>query len=327
MPNKNQLVKMDQTGYDVSNMIFVDPKNITTKSGFSYETIAIKTRNPDGSEGDLVIRTVPNLFSKGLEKGKDFTDSNKFKWQVPISFQDRDSVTGCTNPTPEQAAWMDNFNAMIDRCLDWIMENLDKLGLGDDYQRPLSRKFSPMFYAKVKDPVTGKPTTKVAPGAGPWLYTKTMYKELADGTFNFQTQFFDKQNNELDPMDIVGVHCTTTAALKFESIYKSGDKMHLQIKLFEMVLEEHGNRRERLLGVEEDSVRLDTKAKLSISNETASNDFDNESVENGSVGEPEDPDADDPVVRPESPPKIKSVKMKEAVKIKAPKKKLIVAKA
>lgn len=321
---QTKLVKMDTEGYDTSNMTFSDPKNVTTKSGFSFDTVQIGTKNDDGSEGDLIFRSVADLFCKGLEKATDFNDSEKFKWQMPISFQDRNQSTGFTDPTPEQAAWMECWDAIMTKAIDWIMDNLDKLGLEDDYPRPRLQSFTPMYYAKEKDPKTGKATKRIAEGAGPWLYTKVPWNPVTD---EFQSQFFDKNNYELHPDSIKERHFKAQVALKFESLTIMASGIHPQVKLFEAVLEEMGSSRTRILGTEDDCVRLSSDPKVKVSSNTTSTaplgddddlvapvEDDDDDDDEGSVGGAENLDSDEePEPEPE-PAKKKVVKRRPKLK-------------
>lgn len=308
--HKNKLVKMDLAPYDTSKMTFGEPKNVTTKSGFSFDTVAIGTVNPDGSEGDLIIRSVPDLFCKGLEKAKDYNDAEKFKWQLPLSFQDRNPSTGLTDPTPEQAAWMANFDAIMQQCIDWVMANLMRLGLDEEFQAPRLKDFTPMYYAKVKDPKTGKPTKRIAEGAGPWLYTKVMWNPE---TNEFGSQFFDKSDQELTPDSIVDRHFKATVALKIESLFINGNRIHPQVKLFESVMEEIGSARVRILGEEDNCVRLNSQPRVKVMNSTDSasplDEDEDDDDDDGSVGEPVEEEEPEPVV--EVPKKKKVLRKKK----------------
>jgi len=319
---KTVCVKMDEEKYDTKRMIFNGPKTMTAKSGFSYDTVQIKTRNEDGSHGSLIVRTVDGLYSHGLVKGKDFTDPDKFKWQVPISLQNRDPVSGMTAPTEQQARWVENFNEIMEECIEWIMNNLDALGLDSDFQRPLLKNFSPLYYAKEKDAKTGKATKRIAEGAGPWLYTKTMYRDNYDGTFTFNTEFFDKNDRELDPItQVEDVKCNCQAALIVESLYVHGEKIYPQVKLYEMVVDPLSKRRVRILGEEKNCVRLtanptvtvaDTsKPPLSFSNDNWGDEEEDEDDESAPAPAPAPAPAQDPAeTKPK--PKIKKVIKKVA---------------
>ncbi len=317
--NKNELVEMDTKGYQTSKMTFSEPKNVTTKSGFSFQSVKIQTIKSDGTEGDLIIRSVANLFCKGLEKATDFTDDTKFKWQMPISFQDRNTGTGFTDPTPEQAAWMKCWDEMMTTAIDWIMANLKELGLEDDYPRPRLQSFTPMYYAKEKDPKTGKPTKRIAEGAGPWLFTKVPWNPATD---EFRTQFFNKDHVELHPDDVKDTHFKCQVALHFESLTVMPTGIYPQVKLFEAVLEEMGSSRVRILGSEEECTRLTSNPKVKVSSNTTSSaplggddsDYDDDD-DDGSVGQGAG-DGSEPEPEPEPEPKPEPVKKKIVRRVK-----------
>lgn len=337
--DKTVCVKMDERDYDVNDMVFIGPKNVKAKSGFEYDSVIIKTKNRnketgelDGTQGSLIIRSVADLYCKGLEKGKDFSDPDKFKWQIPISLQDRDPASGHTKPTEQQARWMANFDGIFEHCIDWIMDHLKELGLDDDFPRPLLKNFSPVFYAKEKDPKTGKATKRIAEGAGPWLYTKTMYRETPDGDFDFSTMFFNKNDVELPYTDAVDTKCQAQAAFILESLYCSGEKIYPQLKMYELVFTPLGGRRERVLGEESESTRLSSDPRVRVRNSTTGAPLgedegamgeEGDVDETGSIG---DGDQDEGVEEeePTPPPKVKA-KPKTTVKVVKRKPKTAVA--
>jgi hypothetical protein len=241
MPKNNQLTEI--VGYDLSRMRFSKPKPMTQP--IPHETIEITTINEDGTDGDMLIRTPEDLFSFGLSPNCDkATGEFKGSYAFPISFYDQNS-SKVAEPTDAQEAWVTAFDAMMRQCVKHIMGHLEEIGLAEDTPESQFRKFNPMFYTKVKDPVTGKSTQRVAEGAGPVLYSKVLYSQEKK---TFGTIFCDKDNNELDPLDLIGKFFKTTSVLKLSSIFINGDRICPQIKLYETVVEEQTNEKKRFLG-------------------------------------------------------------------------------
>jgi hypothetical protein len=241
MPKNNQLTNI--VGYDLSRMRFSKPKTMTQP--IPHETIEISTINEDGTDGDMLIQTPSNLFSFGLSPNCDrSTGEFKGSYAFPISFYDQ-NASKTAEPTDEQEAWVNAFDGMMKQCVKHIMGNLEEIGLAEDTPESQFRKFNPMFYTKVKDPVTGKSTQRVAEGAGPVLYSKVVYSQEKK---TFGTIFCDKDNNELDPLDLIGKFFKTTSILKISSIFINGDRICPQVKLYETVVEEQTNEKKRFLG-------------------------------------------------------------------------------
>jgi hypothetical protein len=241
MPKNNQLTEI--VGYELSRMRFSKPKTMTQP--IPHETIEISTINEDGTEGDMLIQTPGDLFSFGLSPNCDkATGEFKGSYAFPISFYEQNS-SKIAEPTEEQEAWVTSFDAMMKQCVKHIMENLESIGLAEDTLESQFRKFNPMFYTKVKDPVTGKSTQRVAEGAGPVLYSKVVYSHEKK---TFGTIFCDKDNNELDPLDLIGKFYKTKSVLKLSSIFINGDRICPQVKLYETVVEEQTNEKKRFLG-------------------------------------------------------------------------------
>jgi hypothetical protein len=241
MPKNNQLTQI--VGYDLTRMRFSKPKTMTQP--IPHDTIEITTINEDGTDGDMLIQTPGDLFSFGLSPNCDkATGEFKGSYAFPISFYEQNS-SKMAEPTEEQAAWVAAFDALMKQCVKHIMSNLQSIGLAEDTPESQFRKFNPMFYTKVKDPVTGKSTQRVAEGAGPVLYSKVVYSQEKK---TFGTIFCDKDNNELDPLELIGKFYKTKCVLKLASIFINGDRICPQVKLYETVVEEQTNEKKRFLG-------------------------------------------------------------------------------
>jgi len=219
-------------------MIFSEPASGSIPGGgpsISFQRINISTQNPDGSLGELVIPT-GRLFSFGVSENTSPDTGKVNGWTLPLCLWNRDGAS------KEEKAWSDTFDSIVDRCIDHILENKEELDKYDLEKSDL-KKFNPLYWKKEKKIVNGKAQLVVADGTGPTLYTKLIYSKKNE---KFVTKFFDTEDNPIDPLELIGKYCYTTAAVKIESIFV-GNKISLQVKLYEAVVEPVQSGMKRLL--------------------------------------------------------------------------------
>lgn len=222
--------------YDTSSMVFSDPQQGSVPGGgpsISFSRINISTKNPDGSIGELVIPT-GRLFSFGVSENTSPDTGKVNGWTLPLCLWNRDGAS------QDEKAWTDTFNKIVERCIDHIIDNKEELDKYD-LERSDLKKFNPLYWKKEKKMVNGKQQLVVAEGTGPTLYSKLIYSKKNE---NFVTKFYDVNDNPIDPLDMIGKYCYSTAAVKIESIF-IGNKISLQVKLYEAVIEpvqQGGNR-------------------------------------------------------------------------------------
>jgi len=222
--------------YDTSSMVFSDPQQGSVPGGgpsISFSRINISTKNPDGSIGELVIPTC-RLFSFGVSENTSPDTGKVNGWTLPLCLWNRDGAS------QDEKAWTDTFNKIVEKCIDHIIDNKEELDKYD-LERSDLKKFNPLYWKKEKKMVNGKQQLVVAEGTGPTLYSKLIYSKKNE---NFVTKFYDVNDNPIDPLDMIGKYCYSTAAVKIESIF-IGNKISLQVKLYEAVIEpvqQGGNR-------------------------------------------------------------------------------------
>jgi hypothetical protein len=201
-------------GYDVKNIRFRKPVdgsilNDTVK----FKRIAIGTRNPDGSLGELVIPTI-QVYSFGLSENVNPQTSKTDGYSLSLCLYSKD------NPTEEQKKWVETFNAIVEYIKQYLLDHKDDIEKYELEPADL-KKLNPLYYKKEKG--------KIVDGTGPTLYAKVMQNKK---TNSITTPFCDENGNDLDPLSILGKRCYATAAIKFEGIF-IGSKISLQVKVYE----------------------------------------------------------------------------------------------
>jgi hypothetical protein len=96
------------------------------------------------------------------------------------------------------------------------------------------RKFCPLWYKKEDG--------EIVQGRGPMLYPKLM----CDKNLKVYTSIYDKNENPVDPAELIGQKCLVRAGIKIDSVF-IGSKNSLQVKVMELEVELQGNQRQRLL--------------------------------------------------------------------------------
>lgn len=202
------------SGYDTNNMLFSDPiPGSIPNSPITFKRITITTRNPDGSIGELIIPT-ERVFSFGVGENKSMDTGKTNGYVMPLCLHSKDA------PTKQEKEWTETFNNIVEKCKDHILDSKDSIEQYDIERNDL-KKLNPLYYKKEKG--------KVVEGTGPTLYTKLIVSKKLD---KITSIFFNSDGEDVDPLDLLGKYCYTTAAIKIESIF-IGNKISLQIKLYE----------------------------------------------------------------------------------------------
>lgn len=216
--NNTQLT--DFKNYDAKRLLFSKPEVGTipgSMSKLTFKRIRIATKNSDGTVGDLVIATPPNLMCYGLQEQTDPSTGAVNGYQFPLVLWNRNE------PTLDEKTFTDTINKICDACKDHLIAHREEIEKYDLEMNDL-KKFNPLYFKMEKG--------KVVEGKGPMLYIKTLTSKKAD-TFKIYTVFTDAETNELiEPMDLMNKRCYVQGAIKIESIFV-GNKISLQMKLFE----------------------------------------------------------------------------------------------
>lgn len=236
---KIQLTK--PIGYDSSRMIFSKPvvgSVANSDPPINYMRINISSRHDNGSVGDLILST-GELFSFGVNENKDTTTNTINGWSLPICLYTRDDIK------PEEKEWVRTFEDIIEQCKDHLIDVKDNIKQFD-LDRSDLKKFNPLSYRRDEN-------HKLMPDT-PTLYAKLIFSKKQD---KILSKFYDMDDTPLNPLDLIKKFCTVQAAVKIESIF-IGNKISLQIKLYECVVKVHESGMKRLLSIrpEADSLVL-----------------------------------------------------------------------
>lgn len=206
-------------GYNTNNLIFGEPILSTISSSdipITFRRIPISTRNPDGSIGDLILSA--KGFSFGVQENKDFSTGKPNGYQFPIALYTKGGATD------EEKEWIKSFDGIVNRCVEHLVENRKDIQKYDLEARDL-RRLNPIYWKRVDG--------EIAPDASPVFYVKLITrKDKTTGEKIIMSQFYNTEDEKIDPMDIQNKMCNANVALKVESIFV-GNKISLQVKLYE----------------------------------------------------------------------------------------------
>lgn len=237
--SNNQLTQV--SNYDVNRIIFSEPiRGAVPDSPIEYKRINISSRNDDGSVGDLILPT-SRLWSFGVSENKDAQTQKVNGWTLPLCLWNRDGAT------QEQKDWTTTFDAIVDHCIDHLVENPHEIEqlfelTHNDFKK-IKGGLNPLYWQREAAMENGKRVMRIKPGTGPTLYPKLIFSKKND---KFISQFFDQSDREINPLDLIGKFCYVNAAIKIESIF-IGARICLQVKVYEAVVEVAQTGMKRLL--------------------------------------------------------------------------------
>jgi hypothetical protein len=209
-----QLTNVNQ--FNTKNLVFSKPDGGNIDK-IKFKRIRVATRYTDGSVGDLIIATPPNLHCFGLQESKDLGSNAVNGYSMPLCLWSRNG------PTEDERKFTDTFTAIADHCKKYLLDHRDEIEKYDLDASDL-KKFNPLFWKMEKG--------KVVEGRGPMLYAKAILNKKLN---KISTIFVNEETNEeIDPFELMNKVCSVTAAVKIESIF-IGNKISLQVKLFEVV--------------------------------------------------------------------------------------------
>ena len=239
MATNNQLIEV--SNYDVNRIIFSEPiRGSVPNSTVEYKRINLLTKNEDGSVGDLILPTT-KLFSFGVSENRDSKTQEVNGWTLPLCLWNRDG------PSQEQKEWTTTFDAIVEHCIEHLVENPNNIEELFEVQASDFKKtkggLNPLYWQREPATENGKKVMRIVPGTGPTLYPKLIYSRKNE---KFVSQFFDASDNPLHPLDLIGKYCYVNAAIKIESIF-IGARICLQVKVYEAVVEVAQTGMKRLL--------------------------------------------------------------------------------
>lgn len=212
----NQLTQVSE--YDVQKMIFSEPQsNSIPNTTISYKRINISTLNSDGSIGDLILPT-ERSFCFGVSENKNIETQKVNGHVLPLCLWNKEGASA------QEKAWTDTFDRIVEQCKSHLIENREEIEQYDLSMADL-KKLNPLYWKRDKG--------KVIEGTGPTLYAKLIESKKND---KILSMFFNKNNEPIDPLSLLGKRCFAKAAIKIESIF-IGNKITLQVKVYEAEIE------------------------------------------------------------------------------------------
>lgn len=265
-------------GYNTDQMTFSDPQHCSIPNTMiSYKRIVIGTKNPDGTYGDLILPT-EELFSFGLGENTNMETGKVNGYTLPLCLWDR------MNPTKEQKEWTNTFDKIVEKCKDHILEVREEI---EQYnlERSDLKKLNPLYWKRERG--------KIVEGTGPTLYLKLIVSKKENKIIS---NFYDSEGEYVDPMTLKGKYCFAKCAVKFESIF-IGNKISLQVKLYESVVRLVDTGMKRLLGPQKKKPMIMSSAPTPVPTPTNESESESEDSDSGSGSESED-DITPPVKTP-----------------------------
>lgn len=220
--SQNQL--SDFQNFNKEHIVFSKPEigNIPGQK-INFKRVRIAVKNSDGSIGDLIFSTPEKLHSFGLQESRDMATNKLNGYVLPICLWNRNGAT------ENEKKFTEIFNEITEHCKTYLLDHKEDI---EKYDLDMSdlKKFNPLYWKMDK----GKPVE----GRGPMLYLKVLLNKKQN---KINTIFVDEETNrEIDPFTILNKPCNITAAIKFESIF-IGNKISLQVKLYEVVVKQIDN--------------------------------------------------------------------------------------
>ena len=268
MNSATQLISADS--YNVNDMTFSKPEVGTVPSNggpqISYKRVMIGTKNPDGTEGELIIPT-EELFTFGVSENLNQETGKVNGYVLPLCLYNKNGAT------PGEEAFVNTFNNIVNRVKKYLIDNKEELGQYDLEMGDL-KKLNPIYVKKDK----GVPVE----GATPTLYGKLITSKKS----GIVTKFYDMNTGEsLNPLDLMGSYAYARAAVKVESIF-IGNKISLQVKVYECDIRPSNTGMKRLLRRPDSNSRVTNNTERSV---PLSMDDDSGSIVNSDSEEKEEP--------------------------------------
>lgn len=219
--------------YNVNRMIFEEEKKCPipgVMKGLFYYRINLQSKNPDGTIGDFVVSTPPALLSFGYKDKTNPLTGEVTGHQMPFCLHSKPD-----DPTEDEAAFEKFIGKIVKHGQNYIIKNRKEIrGVSSkitlENNEELREKFNPIYRKRDDD-------GEIVEGKGPVL-SATVIESRKHNPPKVLTQFWDSNHKLMDPMDIYNKLCRATAAIRIESIYMGSGKIRLQIKLYEVQINE-----------------------------------------------------------------------------------------
>ena len=234
--------------FDVKNLVFSEAQSQSipnTTPAINYKRISIKTKYKNGEIGDLIFST-ERLFSFGIGENLNPTTQEVNGYVMPLCLWGKN---GCSKA---EKRFTDVFESVVEHCKKHLVDNRDDIEKWDLEMNDLKR-LNPLYWKKEKG--------KRVEGVGPILYSKLIVSRKQTKNNGIMTMFFDQQNNPVDPLKLIGKRCFVHGAIKIESIF-IGNKISLQVKLYECAVELLDTGMRRLLDSKKNILNLNDTSNV-----------------------------------------------------------------
>lgn len=213
----------------------------------NFHRINIGIKNPDGTEGDLIV-DIDRSFSFGVGESKAPDTGVLNGYSISVSMYDRD---GATDKQVRVVMFVEILaELLIEHILtDEVKGAMDKW----DLEAALLKKLNPLFYKRDKG--------KIIEGSSPTFYPKLIWwragkdRQGRDKPARMSTTFMSEDEIDeegepvvVDPLDFLGVRSYVTPAVKFEGVFL-GSKNNLQCKVYESYIKAAETGPKRLLKI------------------------------------------------------------------------------
>ena len=214
--SSNNSILSNTRSFNVKNIMFSEPQVVSIPdSDLRFKRINLQVKNPDGTIGDIVLRT-EELFSFGVAEETSRETGKVSGYKMPLCCWNRDG------PTKDEKAFTDLLQKIAEACKDHLLAVKDDLEKYD-LERSDMKKICSALYWKMERGV-------IVEGQGPTLYAKLVHYRKDN---KFGTKFFAPNGGaDIEPLDLIGKRCNATAAIKIDNIYVGRD-VRLQIKILE----------------------------------------------------------------------------------------------
>jgi ribosomal protein L12E/L44/L45/RPP1/RPP2 len=219
-------------GYNIDNMIFSKPETGNIPGSvpkLTFKRIKINTKNTDGTVGDLIFETPPDLFSFGLQENREMGTGNINGYVLPICLWNKNGATD------DEKCFISVLDQVVEKCKQHLLAHKDDI---EKYNLEASdlKNLNPLYWKKEKG--------KIVEGKGPVLYIKTLMSKKNE---KISTVFINEETNEeIDPFEVLNKYCFVRGAVKIESLF-IGKTISLQMKLYEVVVRLIDSERKTLL--------------------------------------------------------------------------------
>ena len=215
----------DYVSYNTSSMVFMP--------AIKFFRIPIRTRNTDGSVGNLVFAP-SNLFTFGVSENKNDMEAVN-GYSLPLVLWNKEG------PSDDQKSLTLALESIIEECKHHLIKDDVRKSIGKPTLKyDALEKLDKLLYWKLDE--NGE---RVA-GKGPSMYPKLYTRRAEDGGIVINTEFFDRQGNILDGHNLVGKYGNVTPAISFDCIY-IGASISIQVRVMEAELNLTSGNERRLL--------------------------------------------------------------------------------